>query len=80
MRRTLRAEHFPLLKNNVLLANAGHFWEEIDVSSLAKLAVLMPGRYAKFEASSGWIASYLSGEGLVLRVWQARKMRKPRMP
>ena len=30
---------FPLLKSNVLLANAGHFWEEIDVAALAKLAV-----------------------------------------
>jgi adenosylhomocysteinase len=28
-----------LLKNNVLLANAGHFWEEIDVASLAHAAV-----------------------------------------
>jgi adenosylhomocysteinase len=39
VRHTLRAEHFPLLKSNVLLANAGHFWEEIDVPALAKLAV-----------------------------------------
>lgn len=39
VRHTLRAEHLALLKNNVLLANAGHFWEEIDVASLAKLAV-----------------------------------------
>ena len=38
VRHTLRAEHFPLLKSNVLLANAGHFWEEIDVAALAKLA------------------------------------------
>ncbi|HXS81058.1 MAG TPA: adenosylhomocysteinase [Gammaproteobacteria bacterium] len=39
VRHTLRAEHFPLLKSNVLLANAGHFWEEIDVAALANLAV-----------------------------------------
>ena len=39
VRHTLRAEHFPLLKDNVLLANAGHFWEEIDVDGLASLAV-----------------------------------------
>ncbi len=39
VRHTLRAEHFPLLKDNVLLANAGHFWEEIDVASLAEQAV-----------------------------------------
>jgi adenosylhomocysteinase len=39
VRHTLRAEHLPLLKGNVLLANAGHFWGEIDVAALAKLAV-----------------------------------------
>ncbi len=39
VRHTLRAEHFALLKNNALLANAGHFREEIDVDALAKLAV-----------------------------------------
>ena len=39
VRHTLRAEHFGLLKSNVLLANAGHFWEEIDVASLAAAAV-----------------------------------------
>jgi adenosylhomocysteinase len=39
VRHTLRAEHFALLKNNVLLANAGHFSEEIDVAGLAATAV-----------------------------------------
>jgi adenosylhomocysteinase len=39
VRHTLRAEHFDLLKNNVLLANAGHFWEEIDVASLGAAAL-----------------------------------------
>jgi adenosylhomocysteinase len=39
VRHTLRAEHFGQLKSNVLLANAGHFWEEIDVASLAAAAV-----------------------------------------
>ena len=38
VRHTLRREHFPLLKHNVLLANAGHFSEEIDVAALAELA------------------------------------------
>ncbi|MEC7216705.1 MAG: adenosylhomocysteinase [SAR324 cluster bacterium] len=38
-RHALRREHFPLLKNNVLLANAGHFWEEIDVESLAEMSI-----------------------------------------
>jgi adenosylhomocysteinase len=39
VRHTLRAEHFGLLKNNVVLANAGHFWEEIDVAGIRALAV-----------------------------------------
>ena len=39
VRHTLRAEHFGLLKSNVLLANAGHFSEEIDVAGLANAAV-----------------------------------------
>jgi adenosylhomocysteinase len=39
VRHTLRAEHFALLKGNALLANAGHFWQEIDVASLAAAAV-----------------------------------------
>lgn len=39
VRHTLRAEHFGLLKHNVLLANAGHFWEEIDVAALAAAAL-----------------------------------------
>ena len=38
VRHTLRREHFALLKHNVLLANAGHFSEEIDVAALADLA------------------------------------------
>ena len=38
VRHTLRADHFALLKNNVLLANAGHFQDEIDVAALAGLA------------------------------------------
>jgi adenosylhomocysteinase len=39
VRHTLRAEHFGALRNNVLLANAGHFWEEIDVAALDAAAV-----------------------------------------
>jgi adenosylhomocysteinase len=38
VKHTLRAEHFGLLKDNALLANAGHFWEEIDVAALAAAA------------------------------------------
>ena len=39
VRHTLQAEHFERLKENVLLANAGHFWEEIDVTALREMAV-----------------------------------------
>ncbi len=39
VKHTLRAEHFPRLKSNVLPANAGHSWEEIDVAGLAAAAV-----------------------------------------
>ena len=39
VRHTLRREHFALFKDNVVLANAGHFSEEIDVAALAEAAV-----------------------------------------
>jgi adenosylhomocysteinase len=39
VRHTLRLEHFAVLKDNVLLANAGHFWDEIDVESLQASAL-----------------------------------------
>jgi adenosylhomocysteinase len=39
VRHTLRAEHFGELKHNALLANAGHFWDEIDVAALTTAAV-----------------------------------------
>lgn len=39
VRHTLRQEHFAVLKDNVLLANAGHFWDEIDVTALQASAV-----------------------------------------
>ncbi len=35
----IRGEHFLLMKDKVLLANAGHFNVEIDIKSLEKLAV-----------------------------------------
>jgi adenosylhomocysteinase len=38
IRHTLRPEHFAVLKDNVLLANAGHFWDEIDVEALRSAA------------------------------------------
>ncbi|MBO4331019.1 MAG: adenosylhomocysteinase [Oscillospiraceae bacterium] len=38
-RDVIRREHFDLMKDNVLLANAGHFDVEIDVAGLARIAV-----------------------------------------
>jgi hypothetical protein len=43
-------------EKNLELMASGVYNPWID-KSLAKLAELMPGRYAKVEASSGWIAS-----------------------
>ncbi len=43
-------------EKNLELMAGGIYNPWID-KSLGKLAVLVPGRYAKFEASSGWIAS-----------------------
>ena len=39
VRHTLRREHFRVLKDNALLANAGHFWEEIDTPGLKEISV-----------------------------------------
>jgi len=38
-RQVIRGEHFPLMKDGALLANAGHFDVEIDKQALAKAAV-----------------------------------------
>jgi len=38
VRHTLCKEHFHVLKDNALLANAGHFWEEIDTSELEEIS------------------------------------------
>ena len=39
VRHTLCKEHFHVLKDNALLANAGHFWEEIDTPGLKEISV-----------------------------------------
>ena len=60
---TLEGEAFPfeekaiaVHEKNLELLGSGVYNPWID-KSLARLAELSPGRYAKFEASSGWIAS-----------------------
>jgi adenosylhomocysteinase len=68
VRHTLRAEHFPQLKNNVLLANAGHFWEEIDVAALAQLAVERKALRANvegFRLADGRAVNLLGGGNIV---------------
>jgi adenosylhomocysteinase len=68
VRHTLRAEHFGLLKNNVLLANAGHFWEEIDVARLGAMAVERKALRANVEgfrlANGRWL-NLLGGGNIV---------------
>ena len=41
-RRVLRREHFELMKDGALLANAGHFDVELDLRELAELAIGPP--------------------------------------
>ena len=70
VRHTLRADHFAALKNNVLLANAGHFSEEIDVAGLAALAVERKELRANVEgfrlADGRWLN--LLGKGNIVNI------------
>jgi adenosylhomocysteinase len=68
VRHTLRREHFALLKANVLLANAGHFWEEIDVAALAETAVerkALRTNVEGFRQSDGRWLNLLGGGNIV---------------
>ncbi len=68
VRHTLRAEHFRLLKSNVLLANAGHFWEETDVAALAGQAVerkTLRTNVEGFELADGRWVNLLGGGNIV---------------
>jgi len=38
-RRVITAEHYPLIKDGAILANAGHFDVELDLKALSRLAV-----------------------------------------
>ncbi len=67
-RHALRREHFPLLKNNVLLANAGHFWEEIDVESLVEMSIErreLRANIEGFHLSNGNWLNLLGGGNIV---------------
>lgn len=59
--KTITKEHFLLMKNNVILSNAGHFDCEVDMQSLRELAT------ESFEARNN-ITSYKLENGNVLNV------------
>jgi adenosylhomocysteinase len=69
-RDIVRAEHFKVLKDGCLLANAGHFDIEVSKTDLAGLAVsravVRPGVEA-FEFADGRTA-YLLGEGRLINL------------
>lgn len=70
VRHTLRREHFALLKDNVLLANAGHFSQEIDVTGLAATAVERKSLRANVEGfrlpDGRWL--HLLGNGNIVNI------------
>jgi len=60
-KKVISAEHFKLMKNNVLLANAGHFDVEIDKIALEKLSV-------KKENRKPFIDGYHLSDGRILNL------------
>ena len=59
--KVITTEHFQLMKNNVLLANAGHFDVEVDRAALEKICV-------KKENRKPFIDGYQMGDGRVLNL------------
>lgn len=57
----ITAEHFKVMKNNVLLSNAGHFDVEVDRAALEKMAV-------KKESRKPFIDGYHLSDGRVLNL------------
>jgi len=70
VRNTIKAEHFQAMKNGVLIANAGHFRNEIDVDALQELAVenaAMRDKVHGYKLPSGaWL--YLIGDGNIVNI------------
>ena len=70
VRNTIKAEHFQAMKNGVLIANAGHFRNEIDVDALQELAVenaSMRDKVHGYKLPSGaWL--YLIGDGNIVNI------------
>ncbi len=69
-RDVVTAEHFPLIKNGALLANAGHFDVEVDVAGLKHIAVetkeLRPNVQGYRLANGNWLA--VLGEGRLVNL------------
>ena len=59
--RVITSEHFKLMKNNALLANAGHFDVEVDKAALEAMAV-------KKENRKPFIAGYHLPDGKILNL------------
>ena len=60
-KKVITAEHFKLMKNNVLLANAGHFDVEVDKAELERTCV-------KKETRKPFIDGYTMSDGKVLNL------------
>lgn len=66
---TLDTQHFPLLKSGAILANAGHFWDEIDAQDLAAAAsenAPMRDKVQGYRLPQGWV--YLLGGGHIVNI------------
>jgi adenosylhomocysteinase len=67
---TLRREHFEVMKDGALIANAGHFRNEIDVAALQSLAVEQTAMRDNVQgyktASDAWL--YLIGDGNIVNI------------
>ena len=59
--KVITTEHFALMKNNVLLANAGHFDVEVDKAALEKICV-------KKERRKPFIDGYQMSDGRILNL------------
>ena len=59
--KVITADHFKLMKNNVLLANAGHFDVEVDIDALEKSCV-------KKENRKPFIDGYYMPDGKILNL------------
>ncbi|MFK7954975.1 MAG: adenosylhomocysteinase [Lysobacterales bacterium] len=66
---TLNGTHLAMLKSGAILANAGHFWDEIDADQLAEQAQerkVMRQQVEGFKLDQGWV--YLLGGGHIVNI------------